>query len=205
MVKETSTPLSPRRIILGVTGASGSRYALRLLDALLASGTEVHFVTSDTGAQVFEYETGLGLDATLEDRAKRHPGLLHTYAPRDLFAPIASGSFPVSGMAVLPCSMSTAAAVAQGVGGNLLRRAADVQLKERRPLVLVPRETPLSLIHLRSLLSLAEAGAVVLPAAPGFYGRPSSIEDLLDFIVGRTMDALGLPGSPAPQWTGAEL
>lgn len=191
------------RIVLGVTGASGSPYALRLMDVLLAEGAEVIFIASAAGERVFEFETGRSLAGIVEARCSAYPGSLRRYDADDLFAPVASGSYPVDGMAVIPCSMSTAAAIASGAGGNLLRRAADVQLKERRPLVVVPRECPLSSIHLRNLLGLSEAGAVVLPAAPGFYGRPQSVDELIDFVVGRVLSALGIATSLGPRWEGA--
>ena len=195
-------------LVLAVTGASGSAYGVRLLEVLLRAGRTVHLVVSPAAAEVFDREIGRPLDV---DRFDPHAFLgpavadlnltrLQYHHFRDFGAGIASGSFLTSGMAVCPCSMGTAAAVAHGTSGNLIHRAADVHLKEKRKLVLVPRETPLGLIQLRTLATLAEAGAVVLPAMPGFYHQPRTISDLIDFVVGRVCDQLGVAHSLFERW-----
>lgn len=194
-----------KRYVLGVTGASGSAYAERAALALLDCGVELHLVFTREGEKVFAYETGRAPAAFVDSIPEEFRARLFVHDREDLFAPIASGSFRTDGMAIVPCSMSSAAAIACGTGGDLLRRAADVHLKERRPLVVVARETPLSSIHLRNLLTLSEAGAVVLPASPAFYGKEASAAALVDFVVGRTLSALGVPNSLAPEWTGPDL
>lgn len=190
-----------KRFVLGISGASGGVYALRVARALLDLGCELHLVASAEGERVLRYETGIdpaGFAGTLPEAQR---SLLSLYRCDDLFAPIASGSIHTDGMIIVPCSMAAAAAIAHGTGGDLLRRAADVHLKERRRLVVVFREAPLSSIHLRNLLTLSEAGAVVLPAAPAFYGRPESLSDIVDFVAGRALSALGVESSLAPEWS----
>jgi 4-hydroxy-3-polyprenylbenzoate decarboxylase len=194
---------TPSEIVVAVTGASGSLYGLRFLQAAAAIFSRVHVVVSARGAQVMEHELGLnagecarGLIATVGGDPQRLVG----YAPEDMLAPFASGSAHVAGMAIVPCSMGTAARVAAGVSDDLITRAADVMLKERRPLVLVPRESPLSSIHLRNLLTLAEAGAVVLPAMPPFYHRPETIDDLVGMVVNRALRQFGVEPEGAYAW-----
>lgn len=184
-----------KQIILAISGASGSVYGVRLLQALKASKVVVHLIISPTAAINLRLETGMSPDdlARLAD---------HTYAANDLAAPISSGSFPIDGMVVAPCSTKTLAAIAHGYSDNLITRAADVALKEKRPLILVPRETPLSQIHLENMLTLARAGAIVLPASPGFYHSPKTIDDLVDHIVGKIMDALHIEHSLYKRWNG---
>jgi len=181
-------------MIVGVTGASGAIYALHTLRALLTKGIEVHIVFSDYGAYVIESETDFSLktgDMLESFRAKYGDevmsGSIVKYSNKDLAATISSGSFKTDGMVVVPCSMKTLAGVAQGVAGNLIERAADVTLKEGRKLVLVPRETPLNKIHLKNMLAAADAGAHILPAMPAFYQKPTSIEELADFIAARIL------------------
>lgn len=199
---------SPRRFVVGVTGASGVVYGVRLVQALLERPLEVHLIITPDGREVLAHE--LGLDGDVPAILKRdygngrHPAArLHEHRAESFFAPPASGSFRHDGMAVVPCSMKTLAAVAAGLADNLLNRAADICLKERRPLVLVPRETPLSRIHLANMLRLTEAGAVVLPPSPGFYHRPRQIADLVDFVVARILDQLGLPQELLAPWGAA--
>jgi 4-hydroxy-3-polyprenylbenzoate decarboxylase len=195
-------------LVLAVTGASGSAYGVRLAEVLLRAGRTVHLVVSPAAVEVFDREVGrpLALDrfdpvAFLGPAAgDLNLGRLHSHHPRDFAAGIASGSFLTAGMAVCPCSMGSVAAIAHGVSDNLIHRAADVHLKERRKLVLVPRETPLGLVQLRNLTLLAEAGAVVLPAMPGFYHRPESVADLVDFVVGRVCDQLGVAHTLFERW-----
>ena len=192
-------------LVVAITGASGAPYAVRLVQVLLGAGRTVHLVVSPAATEVILREMDLRLDLEDLDAA----ALLGPEAPlerlrcwghRDFGAGIASGSFLTAGMAVCPCSMGTVAAIAHGLGENLIHRAADVHLKERRKLVLVPRETPLGLVQLRNLAACAEAGAVVLPAMPAFYTRPRSLEDIVDFIVGRVCDQLGVEHGLLKRW-----
>lgn len=192
---------SNTRIIVGITGASGSRYGLRLVEEILRAGARVTVLVSKAGRDVLKFEAGLDLveEASkslgiLRERFGAGENLSH-YAIDDLFAPPASGSSRYSGMVICPCSMGTIGRIAAGQAGNLLERAADVMLKERRPLVVVPRETPLGIIHLENLLALARAGGRVLPAAPGFYHRPETIDDLVEFVVARILDQLNIDGA----------
>lgn len=180
------------RVVVGLTGASGMPYALDLLKTLYPLA-EVHLVFSQGAVRVLWEEMGLKPKA-LQDLAHR------VYSDKDLGAPIASGSFLTRGMAVVPCSASTLSKIAWGLADTLLTRAAYVHLKERRPLVLVPRETPLPLPTLKAMVQAAEAGAVILPASPGFYHRPERVEDLLGFITQRILDHLGLEARRAPRW-----
>lgn len=197
-------------IVLAITGASGSQYGVRLLEVLLRAGRTVHLVISPAAGEVFERELGQRIPllpkqfdpAQLLGRASEGLDLsrLHYHDVRNFQAGIASGSFITAGMVVCPCSLGTVAAIAHGVGENLIHRAADVHLKERRKLVLVPRETPLGVIQLRNLLAVAEAGAVVLPAMPAFYTLPQTISDMVDFIVGRVCDQLGVEHTLLRRW-----
>ncbi len=180
------------RIVVGVTGASGSVYALRLLQVLKELGAESHLVVSRTGVEVVKYETGVDVEG-LKALAVWHDA-------GDLFAPIASGSFRTDGMVIVPCSMHTLGAIAQGVTENLLSRTADVMLKEGRPLLLAPRESPLNKIHVANMLKVMDAGARLIPASPAFYHRPASVEDLVDFVVGKLLDALGLEHNLYRRW-----
>jgi len=182
-------------VVVGISGASGIPYAEDLLRALRAAEAEVHLVVTRGGRRLVEAEGGVGLQE-LEALAHR------AYSPDDLAAPIASGSFATRGMVVVPASQGTLAKIAYGLTDNLLTRAALVHLKERRTLVVVPRETPLALPTLRALVALAEAGAVVLPAAPGFYHRPRAVADLVRFVTQRILDQLGIPLAWAPRWQG---
>jgi 4-hydroxy-3-polyprenylbenzoate decarboxylase len=194
-------------LVLAMSGASGMPYGVRLLEILLRAGRTVHLTLSPSAAQVLEQE----LDRTVRlDRFELSdllgashgaaPERVHYHHYRDFRAGIASGSFLTAGMVVCPCSMGTAAAIAHGLSQNLIHRAADVHLKERRRLVLVPRETPLNSIQLRNLASCAEAGAIVLPAMPAFYTRPRSLQDMIDFIVGRICDQLGVEHGLLRRW-----
>lgn len=191
-------------LVVAITGASGSPYGVRLLDVLLRAGRTVHLVISPAATQVMERELGITIDLTHFDPRlllkTTDPSRLHYHHFRDFSAGIASGSFHTAGMAVCPCSMGTVAAVAHGTSENLIHRAADVHLKERRKLILVPRETPLGLIQLRNLATVAEAGAVVLPAMPAFYTLPKTVDDLIDFVVGRVCDQLGVEHRLFQRW-----
>ena len=182
-----------KKIVVGITGASGSIYAVRLIDVLREKGIEVHAVITDSGQRVLDYECGM----TMEELSRRVDVL---YPNTDVGAAIASGSFRMDAMVVLPCSMKTAGAIAHGVTDDLLTRAADVTLKEGRRLLLVPRETPMHEIHLENLLRLARAGAVIMPAAPGFYHRPETLDDLVNMMVGKILDRLGIEAELFTRW-----
>jgi len=188
-----------KRIVVGISGASGAAYARRLIEALVAAEREVHLVVSPLGQRLLHDELGMeGGDLPALAGRDDPPIALHHY--RDVGAAIASGSFRHDGMIVVPCSNNTLAAVAQGRSDNLLHRAANVTLKERRPLVLCHRETPLSLVEIRNMAAATEAGAIVCPANPGFYMLPERIGDLVDFIVGRLLDLVGVPHELATRW-----
>ncbi|MBI1850359.1 MAG: UbiX family flavin prenyltransferase [Planctomycetes bacterium] len=191
-----------RAVIHAITGASGAPYARRLVQVLAASGVRVHLTMSSAGARVLLEELGIRADpAQFDPRLFDVESDLVTYhRPEDVGASIASGSFGASAMVVLPCSMGTVARIVHGVSSNLIERAADVMLKERKKLVLVPRETPLSSIHLKNLLAATRAGAVVLPAMPGFYHRPTTLEELVDFVVTKVLDQLGVPSDLIRRW-----
>jgi 4-hydroxy-3-polyprenylbenzoate decarboxylase len=196
-------------LVVALTGASGAPYGVRLLEVLLRAGRTVHLTVSPAAVEVMERELGrtVQLDAFDPDDlfGDAFPGGdLRYHHFRDFGAGIASGSFLTGGMVVCPCSMGTVAAIAHGLSENLIHRAADVHLKERRKLILVPRETPLHLIGLRNLVTCAEAGAVVLPAMPAFYTRPASIDDMIDFVVGRVCDQLGVEHDLLRRWGTAQ-
>lgn len=197
-------------VILGVSGASGLIYAVRSLTHLLTAGYTVDLIASRASHQVWLKEDGIQMPTNPEQQAHfwreqagvEKAGTLRCHASGNVGASIASGSFRALGMVVMPCSMSTVGKLAAGLSSDLLERAADVQIKEGRSLVLVPRETPLSLIHLRNLTTLAEAGARIVPAIPAWYHRPQSINDLVDFVVARALDQLAIDCVPLRRWTG---
>lgn len=186
------------RYIVGITGASGSIYAVRLLEELLRQGHDVHLVLTVNGLKVLNYEMSYGDDGLT--RLKSFGENLFIHDTNDLFAPIASGSFKTDGMIVIPCSMSTLGEISHGVSKGLLGRAADVCIKEKRKLVIVPRETPLSSIHLKNMLSLSEAGVTILPAMPAFYHHPENIYDIVDFVVGKVFDCFGIDNKLFTRW-----
>ncbi len=201
--------VAQRRIIVGLTGASGGIYFLRTLRALLTLGHQVDVVMSKYGLLTLREETGFSasqsdLGAALVDRygAEIERGTLTVHGHQDQSAPIASGSCQVDGMVVVPCSMKTLSGIAHGSASNLIERAADVTLKERRTLVLVPRESPMSLIHLRNLVAAAEAGAAIVPASPAYYQKPTSFDDLGDFIAARVLSVLGVQSELFARWQG---
>ena len=193
-------------LVVGITGASGAPYAVRLLEVLVESGREVHLAISPSGQAVIGEELGRQIDldrfdlAALLGRPAPTTGILHYHHHKNLMAPIASGSFLTAAMVICPCSGSTLSAIAHSMGENLIHRAAEVHLKERRKLVVVPRETPLSLPQLKNMQAIHEAGAVVLPAAPGFYHGAATVADLVDFIVARICDQLGVPNALIRRW-----
>jgi len=183
------------RVIVGITGATGAVYAVRLLQRLKSAGAEAHLVVSPAGVLNVHHELGLDRNA-LEALAD------HAYNPADIGARIASGSFETDAMVVAPCSMRTLAAVAHGLSDNLLTRAADVVLKERRRLVLMVRETPLNLAHLRNMTAVTEMGGVIFPPLPAFYHRPKSIDEMVDDTVERVLSLLGVAGAAPKSWSG---
>jgi len=195
--------MSTLPVTLAITGASGAPYAVRLLECLNAAAVPVRLVISKTGWRLLDEELDIRSEAALKERTGDW-SLVTLYADDDRGATPASGSAPSRGMVVCPCSMGTLASIAQGTTRSLIERAADVVLKERRTLVLVPRETPYSMIHLENMLRLTQAGAIVLPASPGFYHRPAKLEDLIDFIVGRILSHLGVEHAVGPVWRRGE-
>lgn len=196
------------RVCLAITGASGSLYAWRLMQALVEANAQVSVLISSAAQVVFEQEMNISLpEQTAEQTAflnqrfsSAQQGQLTVYAKQDWFAPVASGSAPLDAMVICPASGGTLSAIAHGASNNLIERAADVCLKERRKLILVPRETPLSQIHLENMLKLSQYGAIILPASPGFYHQPTGIEDLVDFVVARILDQLDLPQALLKPW-----
>jgi 4-hydroxy-3-polyprenylbenzoate decarboxylase len=202
-----------RHIALAICGASGARYALTVLEYLLACGCRVSLLTSAAGRQVLRLEQDAGMrdklswpdDPALQQREleayyRLTAGQLNCYAEHDFMAPVASGSAPCAAMVIVPASMGIVGRLAAGVSTTLIERAADVMLKERRPLILVPRETPLHSIHLRNLLTLSETGAVILPAMPAFYMGAQSMQDLVNFVAGRILDQLQLQHNLLQRW-----
>ena len=190
-----------RPIVFALTGASGAPYALRLLRALAEAKRETWLIVSSHGWRLLKTEADVAdLPALRAHVGKGFDRHVRVFDDTDRGAAPASGSVLTAGMVVCPCSMGTLASIAAGTSRSLVERAADVTLKERRPLVLVPRETPLSAIHLENMLRLTRAGAVVMPAAPGFYHRPSSVDDLVDFIAARVLDQLGVAHSVGKRW-----
>ncbi len=187
---------APRRIVVAISGASGAVYGVRLLLVLRDTpGVESHLVVSDAGWRNLQYELGMAR-AALEALAHR------VHDVHNVGAAVASGSFQCAGMVIAPCSMRTLAALAHGLSDNLLTRAADVMLKERRRLVLLVRESPLHLVHLRNMVSVTEMGAIVCPPLPAFYLHPQSVDDIVDHSVARALDLLGVPHTLAPRWQG---
>ena len=191
----TAAARSPERLIVAITGATGVAYGVRLLQVLRASAIETHLLVSDAGV--------LNLHQELDMSRKDVEALADVVHPvRDVGASIASGSFSSSGMIVAPCSMKTLAAVAHGLSDNLITRAADVVLKERRRLVLMVRETPFNLAHLRNMTAVTEMGGIIFPPLPGFYHRPQSIEEMVDHTIGRVLDLFAIEHAMTPRWNG---
>ena len=196
------------RYVVGITGASGTIYARRLMEKLLERGHQVHVCMTRAATLVAEAELGWDRAALETDPqgylqgVLREGDALHCYDISAIGADIASGSFPLDGMVILPCSMGTLSQIAHGASQNLMERAADVCLKERRRLVIVPREAPYNPIHLENMLSLIRCGAVIMPASPGFYHRPATIEELVDFFCARVLDQLGVEDNTIRRWSG---
>ncbi|MHC1748995.1 MAG: UbiX family flavin prenyltransferase [Cellulosilyticaceae bacterium] len=188
-----------KKIIVGITGASGSIYGKTMVEELLKLGIEVRVIFTDTGEQVFEYELGYSVKTWMNHLEKQHKSIKKE-DNHNLFSGIASGSFRTDGMVVLPCSMGTLGEIASGTSKNLLTRSADVCLKERKKLVIVPREMPFNRIHLQNMLKLDEANAIIMSASPAFYHRPNSMEDLIYFVVGKIMDTLEIQHNLFNRW-----
>jgi 4-hydroxy-3-polyprenylbenzoate decarboxylase len=192
-------------IVVAITGASGAVYGLRLVEELLATGRRVALLASSPGLAVLRHEAGLDWTGSAAERREKMRGhfgsaSLEHYDQDDFFAPVASGSSAPQGMVIAPCSMGTAGRIAAGLSNTLIERVADVALKERRPLILVPRETPFNTLHLENLLRLSRAGAQILPAMPAFYHRPQTVEALVDFVVGKILDSLGIEHALFQRW-----
>lgn len=194
-------------VTVALTGASGAQYALRLVDVLVDAGHEVWVMISRAAHMVIATETDVTLPAAPErlawalmERSGAVEGQIRCFGREDWMAPVASGSGAPSAMVICPCSTGTLSSVATGASDNLIERAADVAIKERRQLIMVPRESPFSPIHLEHMLTLSRLGVVILPAAPGFYHRPSSVDDLIDFIVARILNQLGIEHTLMPRW-----
>jgi flavin prenyltransferase len=198
--------VTTRPIVVAITGASGAPYAVRLLEALVAAERPTQLILSAHGLRLLSTEMDIGSADRLRERvgAAGWDRFVTPFDDADRGAAPASGSARNDGMVICPCSMGTLSAIAAGSSRSLVERAADVALKERRRLVLVPRETPLSAIHLENMLRVTRAGAVVMPASPGFYHRPARIEDLVDFVVARVLDHLDVPHHVAPRWGGGD-
>jgi 4-hydroxy-3-polyprenylbenzoate decarboxylase len=191
--QNSGVPKAMKPLIVAMTGATGAIYGIRLLQVLREKSAEVHLVISDWAEKTISLETDLSPKAVRKLATKCYP-------VDDLSAAISSGSFPVEAMVIIPCSMKTLAAIAHGMSANLIVRAADVMLKEKKKLILLPRETPLNLIHLRNLTCAAEAGAIILPPMPAFYFHPKSITDLIDHTVGKVLDFLGIEHHLFHRW-----
>jgi 4-hydroxy-3-polyprenylbenzoate decarboxylase len=197
--------------VVGISGGSGAPYTRRVIEGLVEAGHDAKIVVTDAGRRVFEIELGIALTGDPADDTRiltdnldlgSGSGSIELFDQRNVAATIASGSYECEGMVVVPCSMGTLARIATGISSNLLERAADAALKERRRLILVPRETPLSLIHLRNMTAVTEAGAIVMPAMPGFYHLPESVNELVDMIAGRVLDGLGVNSTLLRRWQG---
>lgn len=198
---------APKTVTLALSGASGMAYGLRLLECLLAADVRVYLLLSQAAHVVAKQELGIALPARPCDLERQlreslcvRDGQLRVFGREDWNAPVASGSNPADAMVVCPCSMGTLAAIAHGLADNLIERAADVMLKEQKKLVLVPREAPFSTLHLENMLALSRMNAVILPANPGFYHRPRTVEDIVDFIVARILDQLDIAHALIPRW-----
>lgn len=188
-----------RTIVIGITGASGSVYAVRLVEELLQRDIDLRVICTGNGRKVMKYETSLDVDEWVRGLSGKR-GHIQLDDVDDLFSPVASGSSRFDALIVVPCSMATLAEISNGVGKNLLCRAADVAMKEGREVVLVPRETPLSAIHLENMLKLSRLGVTILPAMPGFYHRPQTKDDLIDFVVGKVLDHLRIENQLFTKW-----
>jgi 4-hydroxy-3-polyprenylbenzoate decarboxylase len=192
---------------IAISGASGAPYALRLLQALIKGGHSIYLTISEDGLSILNEEAGMmlkGSETDIQFALQKHleakEDQMSYFDEDNMYAPIASGSVKVDAMVVIPCSMKALASISHGFASNLIERAADVMLKEKRKLIIVPRETPLSAIHLRNMLALAEAGCHVIPAMPAFYHHPKRVSDMVDFVVGRVLDSMGVENDLSPRW-----
>lgn len=188
-----------KKIVVGITGASGSIYAKRLVEVLVELGIQTNVVATEKGKQVFEFELSLNLETWIEELSKKYSNL-KLEDNNNLFSGVASGSNKYDAVIILPCSMGTMAEISHGLSRNLLCRAADVALKEGRKLIIVPRETPLNTIHLENMCRLSKIGATIIPAMPGFYHHPKTIDDLVDFLIGKILDYIGIENNLFKKW-----
>ena len=188
-----------KKIVIGITGASGSIYAKRMLEVLASQNINVHVISTDTGKKVFHYEIGIKLESWISELQKTYPHV-KLEDNQNLFAGVASGSYGFDAVIILPCSMGTMAEISHGLSSNLLCRAADVALKESRDLIIVPRETPLNTIHLENMCHLSKVGAKIIPAMPGFYHHPQTMDDLINFVVGKILGYLKIEHQLFKTW-----
>ena len=188
-----------KKIVIGITGASGSIYAKRMIEVLASQDINVHVISTDTGKKVFHYEIGIKLESWISELQKTYPHV-KLEDNQNLFAGVASGSYGFDAVIILPCSMGTMAEISHGLSSNLLCRAADVALKESRDLIIVPRETPLNTIHLENMCHLSKVGAKIIPAMPGFYHHPQTMDDLINFVVGKVLSYLKIEHQLFKTW-----
>ena len=188
-----------KKIVVGITGASGSIYAKRMIEVLVEQGILVHVIATDTGKKVFNYELSLNLESWITEMQQQYSNV-KLEDNHNLFAGVASGSYGFDAVIILPCSMGTMAEISHGLSSNLLCRAADVALKESRPLIIVPRETPLNTIHLENMCRLSKVGATIIPAMPGFYHHPQTMDDLINFVVGKILSYLKIKHELCKKW-----
>jgi len=188
-----------RRYIVGITGASGSIYGVRLIEELIKRNNEIYLVITDNGKKVLEYELEINFEEWLQNIVE-NSGMLKVCDINDMFSSIASGSFKTDGMVIVPCSMGTLSKISSGIADTLLTRAADVMIKEKRKLILIPRETPLSSIHLQNMLFLSNLNVMIIPPMPAFYERPKTIEDIVNFTVGRILSSLNVDNDLYHPW-----
>lgn len=188
-----------KKIVIGITGASGSIYAKRLIEVLVKEGIQINVIATEKGKQVFEYELSLNLDSWIKNLSENYKNI-KLEDNNNLFSGVASGSNKYDAVIILPCSMGTLAEISHGLSKNLLCRAADVALKENRKLILVPRETPLNTIHLENMCRLSKMGVGIIPAMPGFYHHPTSIEEIVDFVIGKILDYININNNLFEKW-----
>lgn len=188
-----------KKIVVGITGASGSIYAKRLIEVLVKEGIQINVIATEKGKQVFEYELSLNLDSWIKNLSENYKNI-KLEDNNNLFSGVASGSNKYDAVIILPCSMGTLAEISHGLSKNLLCRAADVALKENRKLILVPRETPLNTIHLENMCRLSKMGVGIIPAMPGFYHHPTSIEEIVDFVIGKILDYININNNLFEKW-----
>ena len=203
-----------KKIIVGITGASGAIYSLRLIEFLIRHELKLHIIISENGCKVLKYETGIDLKEQVDAWNKSKAEMIKAETIRaeiiledntNMFSAVASGSYRCDAMVIIPCSMSTLAEIANGITKTLLTRTADVMIKEQRKLVIVPRETPLSPIHLKNMYELSKLGITILPAMPGFYNKPSTVDDMVGFVVGKVLDSLGIDNNCYLRWASQDV